>query len=267
MALLFSLNFIYLIYNTLCRNTICPLHSTQAFGGIFIYTWLSDVLQKEYEQVRLIKESSRGSVRLIRHNTTGRQFILRQFTGNPEVYRKLLDYTCPNLPTVFEVACQGDQNLVLEEFIQGDTLGFLLKGGLFSPDETRKIVLQVCKALWVLHSIGAVHRDVKPENIILRGNEAVLINFDAARLHKPEHEMDTQILGTTGFAAPEQYGLSQSDIRTDIYALGVLINVMLTGEHPSKKLADGKMGRVVDRCTHVNPQHRYKNVLRLMEAL
>ena len=42
---------------------------------------------------------------------------------------------------------------------------------------------------------------------------------------------------------------------------------MLTGEHPSKKLADGKMGRVVDRCTHVNPQHRYKNVLRLMEAL
>ena len=84
---------------------------------------------------------------------------------------------------------------------------------------------------------------------------------------KLENSADTQILGTTGFAAPEQYGLSQSDIRTDIYALGVLINVMLTGEHPSKKLAEGKMGRIVDRCTHVNPQRRYKNVLRLMEAL
>ena len=116
-------------------------------------------------------------------------------------------------------------------------------------------------------ALGAVHRDVKPENVILRGDEAVLIDFDAARLHKPEHETDTQILGTTGFAAPEQYGLSQSDTRTDIYSLGILINVMLTGEHPSKKLAEGHMGRVVERCTRVTPRKRYKNVLRVMEAL
>lgn len=217
--------------------------------------------------MRMLKQSDRGAVQLIRHKASGQRFILRQFTGNPEVYYKLLDYTCPNLPTVFEVAGLGSENLVVEEFISGDTLGFLLEGGLFSLEETKKVIIQVCHALWVLHSIGAVHRDVKPENIILRGDQAVLIDFDAARLHKPENEMDTQILGTTGFAAPEQYGLSQSDIRTDIYSLGVLINVMLTGEHPSKKLVGGKMGRIVDRCTHVNPQHRYKNVLRLMEAL
>ena len=156
---------------------------------------------------------------------------------------------------------------MLEELIQGDTLGFLLKDALFTPDETRKIVLQVCRALWVLHSIGAVHRDVKPENIILRGSEAVLIDFDAARLYKPEEDTDTQVLGTAGFAAPEQYGLSQSDTRTDIYATGILINVMLTGEHPSKKLAEGRMGRIVTRCTQVNPKKRYQSVLQLMEAL
>ena len=115
--------------------------------------------------------------------------------------------------------------------------------------------------------MAAVHRDIKPENVILRGKEAVLIDFDAARLHKPGAQADTQVLGTTGFAAPEQYGLSQSDVRTDIYSLGVLINVMLTGEHPSKKLAGGHMGRVVHRCTQVNPQKRYKDVLHLMEAV
>ena len=234
---------------------------------ISIYTWLSNVLQEEYELVRILKESPRGSVQLIRHNATGRRLILRRFTGNPEVYRKLLDYTCPNLPTVYEVAVEGSKVLTLEEFVEGDTMGFLLQEALFSPEETRKIVRQVCKALWVLHSIGAVHRDVKPENIILRGDEAVLIDFDAARLHKPEHSNDTQILGTTGFAAPEQYGLSQSDIRTDIYSLGVLINVMLTGQHPSKKLAEGRMGRIVTRCTQVNPKKRYQSVLQLMEAL
>ena len=119
----------------------------------------------------------------------------------------------------------------------------------------------------MLHTLGAVHRDVKPENIILRGDQAVLIDFDAARLHKPEHETDTQVLGTTGFAAPEQYGLSQTDQRADIYAAGILINVMLTGEHPSRKLAEGHLGRVVRRCTQVSPEKRYPNVLRLMEAL
>ena len=213
-------------------------------GGFKIYTWLSNALETEFEPVRLIKESPRGSVQSIRHKATGQLYILRRFSGNAEVYARLLEYTCPNLPVIYEVAQQDGDNLVLEEFIQGDTLGFLLQDALFSPEETKKIVRQVCRALWVLHSIGAVHRDVKPEN-----------------------SADTQILGTTGFAAPEQYGLSQSDIRTDIYALGVLINVMLTGEHPSRNLAKGRMGRIVDRCTHVNPQRRYKNVLRLMEAL
>ena len=67
---------------------------------------------------------------------------------------------------------------------------------------------------------------------------------------KNENREDTQILGTTGFAAPEQYGLSQSDGRADIYALGVLLNIMLTGEHPSRKLASGRMGRIVQRLYH-----------------
>lgn len=115
--------------------------------------------------------------------------------------------------------------------------------------------------------MGIVHRDVKPENVILRGKEAVLIDFDASRIYKENMGEDTQVLGTTGFAAPEQYGLSQSDGRADIYALGVLLNIMLTGEHPSRKLAGGRMGRIVQRCTMVNPEKRYRNIIHLMEIL
>ena len=232
-----------------------------------MYDWLLERLREQFQEVRLLKESPRGSVRLLRHTATGRRFILRHFTGNAEVYRKLLDYSCPNLPVTLEVASRGEEHLVLEEYIRGDTLDFLLKDSRFTPNETKKIITQVCKALWVLHSVGAVHRDVKPENIILRGSQAVLIDFDAARLYKPQEEADTQILGTTGFAAPEQYGLSQTDQRTDIYAVGVLMNVMLTGKHPSKQLASGRLGRVVERCTQVAPKKRYPNVQKLMEAL
>ena len=236
-------------------------------GVAAIYSWLSEQLKLEFEEVRLLKESPRGSVRLIRHRASGKQFILRRFTGNGEVYRRLLDCSCRHLPLIYETAEREGKNLVIEEFVQGDTLDFLLADALFTPQETRKVVKQLCQRLWVLHSMAAVHRDVKPENVILRRTDAVLIDFDAARLHKPQAEADTQILGTTGFAAPEQYGLGQSDTRTDIYSLGVLMNVMLTGQHPSKKLAEGRLGRVIQRCTQVNPAKRYKNVLHLMEAL
>lgn len=231
------------------------------------YSWLSEQLRAEFDEVRLLKKSPRGSVRLIRHRATGRQFILRQFSGNGEVYQKLLGCSCLHLPIIYEAAEQEGENIIIEEFIQGDTLDFLLKEALFSTQETRRIVRQLCQGLWVLHSMAAVHRDIKPENVILRGDDAVLIDFDAARLHKPEAEADTQILGTTGFAAPEQYGLGQSDTRTDIYSLGVLINVMLTGQHPSKRLAQGQLGRVVQRCTQVSPKKRYRDVCQLMEAI
>ena len=86
-----------------------------------------------------------------------------------------------------------------------------------STAEAKKIARQLCSALWILHSMGMVHRDVKPDNVILRGEEAVLIDFDASRIYKNAVQEETQVLGTTGFAAPEQYGLSQSDGRADVY--------------------------------------------------
>ena len=235
---------------------------------VFIfYAWFREALEREFEQVKLLKVSERGTVALVRHRGSGQRFVLRSFVGNAEVYRRLLDWECPNLPKVFEAASDKDRNLVLEEYIQGDNMGTMLKDALFSVQETQRIARQLCRALWVLHSMGAVHRDVKPENVVLRGKNAVLIDFDAARIHKDGAEGDTQILGTTGFAAPEQYGMSQSDAASDIYSLGILINVMLTGRHPSQQLAEGRWGRIVTRCTQVNPAKRYKNVLRLLDEL
>ena len=94
-----------------------------------------------------------------------------------------------------------------------------------------------------------------------------IIDFNASKEYKVEEEKDTKVLGTTGFAAPEQYGISQSDERTDIYAIGVLINVMLTGEHPSKVMCKGKMKKIVKKAMSINPTDRYQNCEELKNAL
>ena len=232
-----------------------------------IYQYLLSSIDAEYETVKTIKNSERGCVSLLQNKQNGTRFIFRHYQGSGEVYRKLLSVSCRNLPKIMEAAEQDGMVAVLEEYIQGDSLAFLLAGACFTPAEARKITFQLCNALWVLHSLGAVHRDIKPENVIVRGSEAILIDFDASRIFKSGTNQDTQILGTTGYAAPEQYGITQTDERADIYSLGVLLNIMLTGKHPSKELASGKLGRIVQKCTMVNPKKRYKSVLYLMEAL
>ena len=232
-----------------------------------IYNNLLEAVHNEYDTIRLIKKSERGEVSLVRHRDSGTRYIFRHFYGSSEVYQQLLTISCPYLPQIMEVGERDGRTVLLEEYVQGDTLRDILECGLLTAAEARQITRQLCSALWVLHSMGVVHRDVKPDNVIVRGKEAVLIDFDASRIYKSAIQEDTQILGTTGFAAPEQYGLSQSDGRADIYALGVLLNIMVTGEHPSRKLAGGRIGRIVQRCTMVSPEKRYKNILHLMEVL
>ena len=113
-------------------------------------TFLRDV-ETYFEEVRLLKRGARGSVTLLRHRSTGKRYIFRRFTGSAEVYRKLLTVDCPYLPRIEEVAEQGGQVAVLEEYVQGDTLTFLLEGGVLSWPEARRVTEDVCAALWVLH--------------------------------------------------------------------------------------------------------------------
>ena len=232
-----------------------------------LYESLLEAVTTEYDTLYALKQSPRGAVSVVRHKKSGTRYVFRRYSGSGEVYRRLLPVLCPHLPQIMEAAEQDGQTAVLEEYVQGDTLAELLMGARLTEREARQVTMQLCQALHVLHSMGAVHRDVKPENVILRGSDAVLIDFDAARIYKDESESDTQVLGTTGFAAPEQYGIFQSDERADIFSLGVLLNIMLTGKHPSREMAAGKMGRIVRKCTMTAPEQRYQSARALMEVL
>ena len=234
---------------------------------MMLYESFLEAVTTEYDTLRVLKQSLRGTVSVVRHKKSGTRYVFRRYSGSGEVYRRLLPVLCQHLPQIMEAAEQDGQTAVLEEYVQGDTLAELLMGARLTEREARQVTMQLCQALHVLHSMGAVHRDVKPENVILRGSDAVLIDFDAARIYKDESESDTQVLGTTGFAAPEQYGIFQSDERADIFSLGVLLNIMLTGKHPSREMAAGKMGRIVRKCTMTAPEQRYQSARALMEVL
>ena len=141
------------------------------------------------------------------------------------------------------------------------------KPGNTADGGVRKIILACCNALSVLHENGFVHRDIKPENILVTPDgRVVLLDFNAARKIRPGAR-DTQVLGTVGYAPPEQYGIAASDERADIYALGVLMNILLTGRHPSDRLAKGKAGRIIRKCTQINPADRFQSVRQIAEQL
>lgn len=234
-----------------------------------MYNFLIDCLKKEYAVVQTIREDEEKSLLKVRHQNGGEYFFVRMFKGDPVVYRKLLKKKSLYLPEIYEVASDENRVLVIEEFIAGDSLHEMMEGVRFLEKETKKIAIDICKALYVLHSAGIVHRDVKPGNVKIRegSSDAVLLDFDASRTIKTDRNRDTVQLGTAGYAAPEQYGISQTDGRADIYALGVMMNLMLTGMHPSEQLVKGKLGRIISKCTMVHPDKRYKNVIRLMEDL
>ncbi|MBR6427403.1 MAG: serine/threonine protein kinase [Clostridia bacterium] len=218
----------------------------------------------------LVSELSRKNgcrVLRLRNRAVGKDLVLRSFPEPVRAYEELCGIRCENLPLIYDVIELEDGQIVLEEFIEGMTVAEVMETGRYRPSGARRVLRAVCSALTVLHERDIVHRDVKPENVMIdRNGRVVLIDLNAAR-RVSAAKKDTVVMGTVGYASPEQLGVTQSDARTDLYAVGVMLNVMLTGKHPSEELAKGKAGRVVLKCTNVNPDLRYRSAAKLSAAL
>ena len=195
----------------------------------------------------------KNSLFLIRQPSTGRILTGRRVTPEQKtVYARLLHQEMPYVPVVRDIIREADgQYLILQDYVQGISLEQILaERHTLSYPEAAHIGIQICKALKALHEFGIVHRDVKPANIILTpDNTAYLIDFDISRTRKDNQRLDTEILGTQGYAAPEQFGFQQTDARADIYSLGVLFNQMCTGVFPQIQLANAPMSHIIQKCT------------------
>ena len=233
------------------------------------YKYILSVIENEYAADAVLRQTDTVRIASYVHKASEKRILLIVAEGqDSDTVKSLIGTKCRNVPEIYDVCTNGDETLIIEEFITGTRLSDILGEKKLKAAEAVKYCINICDALAFLHSNNIVHRDIKPSNIIINAdNEAVLIDLQTARKVAEEHDNDTKNLGTVGYAAPEQFGIVQSMPSTDIYALGVMLNEMLTGKHPSVQTPEGKLGRIIEKCTHTQMLKRYQDVYELKKDL
>lgn len=231
--------------------------------------YIDEVLSSDYKKLVTVKDSDKSKVYIYEQTSGNNKLVLRYSVNrNDDVFRELRTIRNKNIVKIYEVCSDEKYIITLEEYINGKNLYDIIEKGNLNKKSAYKYAMQLCDALDVIHNAGIIHRDIKPENVIITKNDnAVLIDFSIARKISAKSNSDTDNLGTIGYAAPEQYGISQSGIETDIYSLGVLLNIMLVGKHPAVSLPKGAVKRIIKKSTSTQIAERYKNVKKIKKEL
>ena len=216
--------------------------------------------QTFYSELYHFEKTSQG---LLIDETTGHIYLKKTLdTYDTDVYEWLKANHNVHIPAVHRFWEEDGKLILLEEYIQGETLDSLMSQSFLNESERIRITLDVCDALIFLHGAikPIIHRDIKPSNIMLTSEGVVkLIDYDAAKVFHSGKKEDTTLIGTVGRAAPEQYGFAQSDARTDVYSMGCLIRELFPN--------DKRFSRIVVRATAMDPKDRYQTVAELKDAL
>lgn len=215
--------------------------------------------------------SGHKNVELVQHVENSRIYVRKvQTVYDRRVYEILRELKDPFFPRIEECIEDEGKLVIVEDYISGETLQAALdRGKTFSLRQTADFIEQICRGLELLHlqDPPIVHRDIKPSNLILADHgDLRLIDCNAARQFEENKTIDTVLIGTQGYAAPEQYGFRQTDPRTDIYSLGILAHVLLTGHMPQIGLYKGPGTEVIQKCIQLDPINRYANLNQLRTA-
>lgn len=224
-----------------------------------------EYISNKYEKVRLLHRTDKAAVWLAA-DSGGNFVVIKNIKLANLPYSVLKNMGKSIWPEVIYCTEDEQSTVVVEEFITGDSLDELLaKKQYLTEALAQELLLQLCDGLLLLHKHGIIHRDIKPSNIIVQniGERQFLrlIDFDAARTVKEEQGEDTRLLGTKGYAPPEQYGYGQTDQRSDIYSLGITFQEMLGKNY------HGWLASILKKCVEVDVNRRYQSVAALKNAL
>ncbi len=223
-----------------------------------------------YREVAVLNRDH--NIMLVQHVETSKTYVKKVLSMyNKNVYLQLYHHPVAGIPRIIELGELNGLLTVIEEYISGSTLHELMNlHGTFSEQEVIQYTMNLCDILTALHGLQppVIHRDIKPSNIILTNdNRIVLIDLNGAKLVSTAQTQDTCLIGTQGYAAPEQYGFGASNIQTDLYCTGRLMNTLLTGSPNGVCLCSKALVSVIRRCTQIEPKKRYISAAQLKNAL
>ena len=228
-----------------------------------------DVRLSFYKEIADIDK--RHNVVLVQHVDTGKIYVKKTLTHyDITVFEKIKTCRFSGIPIVHELIEYDKTLIVIEDYINGRSLEDLLESKLFVEEDAKAIISKLCDILQPLHlqNPPIIHRDIKCSNVIMDNEgDLYLIDFDASKQVVENRNRDTELIGTESYAAPEQYGFGQSDQRTDIYALGILLHKLLTGKFPSEMKYVGPSSQIIAKATSIDPANRFQNVKALKTAL
>jgi tetratricopeptide (TPR) repeat protein/predicted Ser/Thr protein kinase len=262
------------------------------------------VLGGRYEIVGLLGEGGMGAVYKARDREVDREVALKvvrpELTGHPEVVSRFKQelilarqVTHKNVVRIFDLGEAEGAKFISMEYIDGrDLRSFLAERRKFAPQEAVDIVEQVCRALEAAHAEGVIHRDLKPQNIMVDKHGRVAV-MDFGIAHSKELPGLTRtgvLLGTPEYMSPEQAKGQETDARSDLFSLGIIFYELLTGESPyaaptpaaslimrlqERATPPAKLdpaipkfvSDVVVRCLEIDPQRRYASAAEILRDL
>lgn len=251
-----------------------------------------------YQVVAAINEPHK--VYLVQHRDSGRFYVKKILdVYSADVYKDLQAHPIPGIPRIID-SWEEDRHLVIiEEYISGVTLRDMIESTsspaadtdlreVLTVERIGRYMSDLCEILERLHEHNPplIHRDIKPSNIIITScGNVMLLDFNTARFYsgEPGRESDTRLLGTKGYAAPEQYGFGESSPQTDLYSIGRVLQECVdvlpktdidSGNHigrqksASEKITDPHtFDSVIQKCTQMTPSKRYSSAAALKNAL
>ena len=248
---------------------------------------IGSVVDGKYKILNIVGKGGMSTVYLAMNEKANKQWAIKEITiknrldfeMNKKEIEMMKHLKHPNLPTIVDVIEKEGILLIVMDYIEGLSLEDLVQE--YGPQDEKVVTewaKQLCDVLNYLHTQNPpiIYRDMKPSNVMRKPDGTlVLIDFGAAREYNPKNMKDTVLLGTRGYAAPEQYRTDgQSDVRTDIYSLGVTAFRLLTGVGPEELCPvrqlrpDISMGieKILMKCTNNLKQERYQSAVEVLDA-
>lgn len=247
------------------------------------------ILDDKYEIIKVLGRGGMGTVYLCKNLQKGDLWAVKEVVKNEALDIDILSEAKllkklkhPNIPKILDTFYKDDILYMVQDYIEGQTLKeYVLAKWILDPEEICRIASSLCDILTYLHNLkpAVIYRDLKPSNIMITPEgKVVLIDFGISKTYKVNKNSDTVVMGSNGYAAPEQRGLGQSCRQTDIYGIGMVMYFMANGrvsttdsepfsDESYSKNFNNDLKKIIQKCVKSHIKDRYKSAAELNREL